>query len=174
MPRQHCRWCRLPGPRCGIKANCLKVLEHCFNRWGGGSNWLSNAGTDTHDGGRDVSAEQHLLNRITHATSLPVRHRGTPCLDQRQIRRYRVARDHFEQNSIDAAWLGLYDELVIAIRCSRLFSGERFSGGPATVLLDGGKSAGIESRQVELDASWRYMTIRARQCYPGSSTPMFI
>ena len=52
-------------------------------------------------------------------------------------------------------WLELYDELVIAIRCSRLFTGERFSAGPATVLLDGEKIVGVESRDVELDESWK-------------------
>ena len=72
-----------------------------------------------------------------------------------------------EQNSIDAAWLRLYDELVIAIRCSRLFSGERFSDGPATVLLDGGKIAGIESRMVELDASWTVHDYPSATVLPG-------
>ena len=45
--------------------------------------------------------------------------------------------------------LELYDELVIAIRCSRLFTGERFSAGPATLLLDGEKIIGVESRDVQ-------------------------
>jgi len=44
--------------------------------------------------------------------------------------------------SVDAILLELYDELVIAIRCSRLFTGERFSAGPATLLLDGEKIIG--------------------------------
>jgi hypothetical protein len=37
--------------------------------------------------------------------------------------------------------LGLeqYDELVIAIRVSRLVTGEEFTEGPATVLLDHGR-----------------------------------
>ena len=56
---------------------------------------------------------------------------------------------------------------MIAIRCSRLFSGERFSGGPATVLLDGGKIAGIESRQVELDASWKVYDYPSATVLPG-------
>jgi imidazolonepropionase-like amidohydrolase len=64
-------------------------------------------------------------------------------------------------------WLELYDELVIAIRCSRLFTGERFSGGPATVLLDGEKIVGVESRDVELDESWRVYDYPSTTVLPG-------
>jgi imidazolonepropionase-like amidohydrolase len=61
----------------------------------------------------------------------------------------------------------LYDELVIAIRCSRLFTGQRFSAGPATVLLEGGKIVGVESRDVEFDESWEVYDYRSATVLPG-------
>jgi imidazolonepropionase-like amidohydrolase len=64
-------------------------------------------------------------------------------------------------------WLELYDELVIAIRCSRLFTGDRFSAGPATVLLDGEKIVGVESRDVELDESWKVYDYPSATVLPG-------
>jgi len=63
--------------------------------------------------------------------------------------------------------LELYDELVIAIRCSRLFTGERFSAGPATVLLDGEKIVGVESRDVQLDESWTLYDYPSATVLPG-------
>jgi imidazolonepropionase-like amidohydrolase len=63
--------------------------------------------------------------------------------------------------------LELYDELVIAIRCSRLFTGERFSTGPATVLLDGEKIVGVESRDLRLDESWTVYDYPSATVLPG-------
>jgi imidazolonepropionase-like amidohydrolase len=56
---------------------------------------------------------------------------------------------------------------VIAIRCSRLFTGERFTAGPATVLLDGEKIVGVESRNVELDDSWTVYDYPSATVLPG-------
>ncbi|HXD25165.1 MAG TPA: amidohydrolase family protein [Propionibacteriaceae bacterium] len=69
--------------------------------------------------------------------------------------------------SVDAILLELYDELVIAIRCSRLFTGERFSAGPATLLLDGEKIIGVESRDVQLDESWTIYDYPSATVHPG-------
>ena len=69
--------------------------------------------------------------------------------------------------SVDAILLELYDELVIAIRCSRLFTGERFSAGPATLLLDGEKIIGVESRDVQLDESWTIYDYPRATVLPG-------
>ena len=68
---------------------------------------------------------------------------------------------------VDAILLELYDELVIAIRCSRLFTGERFSAGPATLLLDGEKIIGVESRDVQLDESWTIYDYQSATVLPG-------
>jgi len=38
--------------------------------------------------------------------------------------------------SVDAILLELYDELVIAIRCSRLFTGERSAAAGVTTVRD--------------------------------------
>lgn len=43
---------------------------------------------------------------------------------------------------------------MIAIRCARLFTGERFGAEPATLLVDGQKIIGVEPRILELDESW--------------------
>jgi hypothetical protein len=68
-----------------------------------------------------------------------------------------------------------YDVLVMAIWCSRLFTGERFSEGPATVLLDRGKIVGVETGHVQLDESWQVAEYPTATVLPGaSSTPMFI
>ena len=69
--------------------------------------------------------------------------------------------------AVDAILLELYDELVIAIRCSRLFTGERFSAGPATLLLDGEKIIGVESRDVQLDESWTIYDYPSATVLPG-------
>ena len=56
---------------------------------------------------------------------------------------------------------------MIAIRCSRLFTGERFSAGPATLLLDGEKIVGVESRDVQLDESWTIYDYPSATVLPG-------
>ena len=56
---------------------------------------------------------------------------------------------------LDPTGCAQYDELVMAIRCSRLFTGEQFSQGPATVLLDRGKIVGVETGHIQLDECWQ-------------------
>jgi hypothetical protein len=62
----------------------------------------------------------------------------------------------------------------MAIRCSRVFTGEQFGEGPATVLLDQEKIVGVETGHVELDESWQVAEYPPRRFSRGSSTPMFI
>jgi imidazolonepropionase-like amidohydrolase len=60
-----------------------------------------------------------------------------------------------------------YDELVIAIRVSRLFTGEKFTEGPATVLLDHGQIVAVETGRVELDESWDIAEYESATVLPG-------
>jgi imidazolonepropionase-like amidohydrolase len=60
-----------------------------------------------------------------------------------------------------------YDELVMAIRCSRLFTGQQFGEGPATVLLDQGKIVGVETGHVDLDESWQVVDYPDATVLPG-------
>jgi imidazolonepropionase-like amidohydrolase len=59
-----------------------------------------------------------------------------------------------EGNRLDLNRPEQYDGLVIAIRCSRMFTGERFSQAPVTVLVDGKKIIGVETGHIDLDESW--------------------
>jgi hypothetical protein len=68
--------------------------------------------------------------------------------------------------------LGHYDVLVMAIRCSRVFTGRQFSNGRATVLLDRGKIIGVETGHIEVDESWQVTDCPPRLFSQGSSTPM--
>ncbi len=43
---------------------------------------------------------------------------------------------------------------MLAVRCARLFDGDRFRSG-ATVIIDGGVIVGVESERLELDAYWQ-------------------
>ena len=49
----------------------------------------------------------------------------------------------------------------------RVFTGEQFGEGPATVLVDQGKIVGVETRHVELDESWQ---LAERLAPPRSSS----
>lgn len=60
-----------------------------------------------------------------------------------------------------------YDVLVMAIRCSRVFTGEQFGEGPATVLLDQEKIVGVETGHVELDESWQVAEYPTATVLPG-------
>jgi imidazolonepropionase-like amidohydrolase len=60
-----------------------------------------------------------------------------------------------------------YDELVIAIRVSRLFTGEMFTEGPATVLLDHGQIVAVEPGRVELDEACDLAEYEAATVLPG-------
>jgi imidazolonepropionase-like amidohydrolase len=60
-----------------------------------------------------------------------------------------------------------YDELVMAIRCSRLFTGNQFSEGPATVLLDRGKIVGVETGHTQLNESWQVAEYPNATVLPG-------
>ena len=55
----------------------------------------------------------------------------------------------------------------MAIRCSRVFTGEQFSEGPATVLLDEEKIVGVETGHVELDESWQVAEYPTATVLPG-------
>jgi imidazolonepropionase-like amidohydrolase len=57
--------------------------------------------------------------------------------------------------------------LVMAIRCSRLFTGEQFGEGPATVLLDQEMIVGVETGHVELDESWQVAEYPEATVLPG-------
>jgi imidazolonepropionase-like amidohydrolase len=57
--------------------------------------------------------------------------------------------------------------LVMAIRCSRVFTGEQFGEGPATVLLDQEKIVGVETSHVELDESWQVVEYPTATVLPG-------
>jgi imidazolonepropionase-like amidohydrolase len=56
---------------------------------------------------------------------------------------------------------------MMAIRCSRVFTGEQFSERPATVLLDRGKIVGVETGHVELDESWQVAEYPTATVLPG-------
>jgi imidazolonepropionase-like amidohydrolase len=55
----------------------------------------------------------------------------------------------------------------MAIRCSRVFTGEQFGEGPATVLLDQEKIVGVETGHVELDESWQVAEYPTATVLPG-------
>ena len=55
----------------------------------------------------------------------------------------------------------------MAVRCSRMFTGERFSEAPATVLVDGKKIIGVESGHVEVDESWEVAEYANATVIPG-------
>jgi imidazolonepropionase-like amidohydrolase len=57
--------------------------------------------------------------------------------------------------------------LVMAIRCSRVFTGEQFSEEPATVLLDQEKIVGVETGHVELDESLQVAEYPTATVLPG-------
>jgi imidazolonepropionase-like amidohydrolase len=48
-----------------------------------------------------------------------------------------------------------------------MFTGQRFSEGPATVLLDQEKIIGVETRHLELDESWQVVEYRNATVLPG-------
>jgi imidazolonepropionase-like amidohydrolase len=74
---------------------------------------------------------------------------------------------HYQHSAGRAARGYCNDHGVIAIRCARLFTGERFSAEPATVLLDGEKIIGVESQIVELDESWDVYDYASGTLLPG-------
>jgi imidazolonepropionase-like amidohydrolase len=55
----------------------------------------------------------------------------------------------------------------MAIRCARMFTGEQFSDGPATVLLDREKIIGVETGHIELDKSWQIVEFANSTVLPG-------
>jgi imidazolonepropionase-like amidohydrolase len=55
----------------------------------------------------------------------------------------------------------------MAIRCLRVFTGERFSEGPATVFLDQEKIVGVDSGDVALDESWQVVEYPTATVLPG-------
>jgi dihydroorotase-like cyclic amidohydrolase len=60
-----------------------------------------------------------------------------------------------------------YDVLVMAIRCSRVFTGEHFGEGPATVLLDQEKIVGVETGHIQLNESWQVAEYPTATVLPG-------
>jgi hypothetical protein len=58
------------------------------------------------------------------------------------------------------------DVLVMAIRCSRVFTGQQFSNGRATAPLDRG--IGVETGHIELDESWQVTEYPTATVLPGS------
>jgi imidazolonepropionase-like amidohydrolase len=55
----------------------------------------------------------------------------------------------------------------MAIRCSRLFTGEQFSEGQATVILDRGKIVGVETGHIQLNESWQVAEYPNATVLPG-------
>src|SRR5512133_2833094 len=55
----------------------------------------------------------------------------------------------------------------MAIRCSRVFTGEQFGEGPATVLLDRGTIVGVETGHVELYECWQMAEYPTATVLPG-------
>jgi hypothetical protein len=74
---------------------------------------------------------------------------------------------HQSQSGLDRTGCEQYDELVMAIRCSRVFTGEQFSEGPATVLLDRGKIVGVETGHTQLNESWQVAEYPNATVLPG-------
>ena len=74
---------------------------------------------------------------------------------------------HQFRGGLDRTRPARYDVLVMAIRCSRVFTGEQFSNGPATVLLDQEKIVGVETGHVELDESWQVAEYPTATVLPG-------
>jgi hypothetical protein len=72
--------------------------------------------------------------------------------------------------SLDRTGCVQYDELMIAIRCSRVSTGEQFTHGPATILLDQEKIASVEPGHVELDESWQVVEYPNATVLPGLDT----
>ena len=61
---------------------------------------------------------------------------------------------------------------MIAVRCARLFDGERFRTC-ATVLVDDGVIVGVETEHLELDERWRVIDGgEDATVLPGRSTPI--
>jgi len=56
---------------------------------------------------------------------------------------------------------------VLALRCAQVFDGERFSAGPATVLLDAGRVVGVESGHPEMAEPWQVIDYRTATAVPG-------
>jgi len=56
---------------------------------------------------------------------------------------------------------------VLALRCAQVFDGERFSAGPATVLLDAGRVVGVESGHPEVAEPWQVIDYRTATAVPG-------
>ena len=54
-----------------------------------------------------------------------------------------------------------YDEFVMAVQCARVFTGQQFSEGLTTVLLDQEKIVGIQTGHADLNESWQVVE------YPG-------
>jgi hypothetical protein len=51
---------------------------------------------------------------------------------------------------------------VLALRCARVFGGDRFSAGPATVFLDDGRVVGVEAGYPEVAERWQVIGCRMR------------
>ena len=56
---------------------------------------------------------------------------------------------------------------MLALRCAQVFDGERFSAGPATVLLDAGRVVGVESGHPEMAEPWQVIDYRTATAVPG-------
>ena len=56
---------------------------------------------------------------------------------------------------------------MLAIRCGRVFDGERFRPGPATVLVDGPRLAGIEPGHPEVGDHWQVIECGDSTVLPG-------
>ncbi len=56
---------------------------------------------------------------------------------------------------------------MLALRCGRVFDGERFSDGPATVVLDGGRIVGVEDGYPQVPADCRVVDHTERTALPG-------
>ena len=54
-----------------------------------------------------------------------------------------------------------------AFRCARVFDGERFTPGPATVLLDGGTVVGVTDGHPDVGPDWQIVDAADRTALPG-------
>ena len=60
-----------------------------------------------------------------------------------------------------------YEQMMIAIECSRMFDGERFSAGAVTVLVEENRIVGVESGFLGLGERWRVMRYSNATVLPG-------
>ncbi len=56
---------------------------------------------------------------------------------------------------------------MLALRCARVFDGDRFSVGPATVMVDGGTIAGIQDGQPDVAVDCEVVDVGDRTVVPG-------